>query len=180
MIKDEVVLETKRLVLRKLKQDDFSDVCDMLQDLSVMYAWEKVFTDEEVKIWLKHMQARYELDGFAYYLAINKKTKEVIGQVGLLKEVIDARDYVGLGYMLKRRYWGQGYAKEACNGCLQYAFEILKADAVIAEIRPSNTRSLRVAQSLGMSISFTFDKIYNEKVFPHLVYEIKKGDSFLK
>lgn len=37
---DEMILETKRLVLRKLEQSDFREACKLLQDPEVMYAYE--------------------------------------------------------------------------------------------------------------------------------------------
>lgn len=38
-----MVLETERLVLRKLTEQDFSDLCKILQDEEVMYAYEHAF-----------------------------------------------------------------------------------------------------------------------------------------
>ena len=36
----EMILKTKRLLLRELKQDDFDDICKLLQDPIVMYDYE--------------------------------------------------------------------------------------------------------------------------------------------
>ena len=47
-----MVLETKRLVLRELVQEDFDDVCKLLQDPVVMYAYEGAFNEREVQEWL--------------------------------------------------------------------------------------------------------------------------------
>ena len=49
----EMKLETKRLLLRELKQDDFDDICKLLQDPIVMYAYEGAFSKKEVQEWLK-------------------------------------------------------------------------------------------------------------------------------
>ena len=51
----EVILETERLVLRTLEQDDFEEVCKLLQDPVVMYAYEGAFSDQEVQAWLDKM-----------------------------------------------------------------------------------------------------------------------------
>ena len=45
----EMILETKRLLLRELKQDDFDDICKLLQDPIVMYAYEGAFSKKEVQ-----------------------------------------------------------------------------------------------------------------------------------
>ena len=42
------ILETERLHLREIKIEDYEDICLILQDMDVMYAWEKVFSDKEV------------------------------------------------------------------------------------------------------------------------------------
>lgn len=48
---NEMILETERLVLRNLEQDDFGEVCKLLQDPVVMYAYEGAFSDQEVQAW---------------------------------------------------------------------------------------------------------------------------------
>ena len=45
----EWVLETERLGLRKLAEGDFADLCAILQDEQVMYAYEHALSDEEVQ-----------------------------------------------------------------------------------------------------------------------------------
>ena len=45
------ILETERLLLRGLEQGDFKDVCKLLQDDEVMYAYEGAFNDQEVQKW---------------------------------------------------------------------------------------------------------------------------------
>ena len=47
-------------------------------------------------------------------------------------------------------------------------------DEVIAEIRPENKKSRRVAERLGMTISGSFVKTYKGKEMPHLIYVLKK------
>jgi len=44
----EFTLSTERLILRRLTQDDFADLCEMLCDPAVMYAWEHTFTEAQV------------------------------------------------------------------------------------------------------------------------------------
>ena len=65
----EMILETKRLLLRELKQDDFDDICKLLQDPIVMYAYEGAFSKKEVQEWLDKQLRRYQNDGFG--LSVN-------------------------------------------------------------------------------------------------------------
>ena len=59
-----VIMETERLILRRMDLSDFRDIAEMMQDIRVMYAWEYVFSDEEVREWIGRMCSRYEQYGF--------------------------------------------------------------------------------------------------------------------
>lgn len=48
------ILETPRLILREMTLDDDTDLCKMLQDPEVMYAYAHSFSDEEVRTWLNN------------------------------------------------------------------------------------------------------------------------------
>lgn len=43
-----MILETERLVLRKMTQADFPTLCRIMQDEKTMYAYGGAFSDEEV------------------------------------------------------------------------------------------------------------------------------------
>ncbi|MGL4335283.1 MAG: GNAT family N-acetyltransferase [Turicibacter sp.] len=175
ILKDKsVFLETERLILRRIDEQDYKDLCEMLQDSEVMYAWEKTLTDQEVLEWIEKMQKRYELEGYGYFMAVDKNSGEVIGQIGLIKEEVEGVEYVGLGYMLKKKHWGQGFAKEGCQKVIKYAFDRLKVDSVSADIRPENKKSCRVAQSLGMEVIGEWYKHDEHKVRCHHIYWIGK------
>ena len=63
----EMILETKRLLLRELKQDDFNNICKLLQDPIVMYAYEGAFSKKEVsKRWFWFMGDDRERQRRAY------------------------------------------------------------------------------------------------------------------
>ena len=164
------VLESPRLRFRRIEPADFSSLCEFLQDQKVMYAWEHGFSLDEVQDWIDRTLARYEKDGFGHYAAIEKETSALIGVIGPLIEVIDEVPYTGIGYIINKRYWGKGYATEGAAACMQYAFSALHADKVIAEIRPENLRSRRVAERLGMAVEGECIKHYYGKEMPHLIY----------
>lgn len=164
-------METERLILRPLRQDDFEELCTMLQDSEVMYAWEKTFTPSEVRQWIGRMQRYYEIYGYAYLLAMEKSSGKVVGQIGLLPELIAGREYVGIGYILKKEAWGNGYATEGAKACIRYAFD-RGVPEVIAEIRPENKNSLHVAERLGMKPAGKFVKNVDGKEMLHMVYTL--------
>ena len=77
------ILETERLLLRGLEQGDFKDVCKLLQDDEVMYAYEGAFNDQEVQNWLDRQFGRYRHDGFGLWGVVEKGSNE-LGSVVLL------------------------------------------------------------------------------------------------
>ncbi len=171
-----VILQTPRLYLRKIQTDDYSSVCSILQDIDVMYAWEHAFSDEEVAEWIDENIMRYNRDGYSYWAVIEKTSDKLIGFTGLIAEQADGENYVGVGYIYKNLYWGNGYAFEAASACVDYAFNTLRLNEITAQIRPENTASRRVAERLGMSIKKRFIRRYKNKDIPHLLYSQIKNN----
>lgn len=169
-----MMIETERLVMRKITAADFEAVSRILGDAEVMYAWEHGFSEAEARRWLGENISRYESDGFSYLAAVEKTSGEIIGFIGPLIETIEGRRHIGVAYILKKERWGGGYAAEGARASLAYAFERLGAERVIAEIRPENDASRRVAERMGMEIEGRFIKHYHGKEMPHLIYAISK------
>jgi RimJ/RimL family protein N-acetyltransferase len=163
-------LRTERLLLRELSPEDYNDLCPILMGSEVMYAWEHGFSSQEARQWLDATLARYEKDGYGHLAALRADTGEMVGLIGLLKETLEGTQYMGIGYILKKGSWHQGYAYEGAKACLDYAFSVLNAGMVIADIRPGNTSSRRVAEKLGMTAESEIVKVYRGIEMPHLLY----------
>lgn len=56
-----------------------------------------------------------------------------------------------LGYVLARKYWGNGYMCEAANKVLEYMFTECNFDIITARHLSLNPKSGRVMQKLGMT-----------------------------
>ena len=170
-------LETSRLLLREMTPEDWDDLCEILQDPEVMYAYEHAFSDEEVSDWLNRQLSRYEEYGhrFGLYAVVLKETGEMIGQTGLTLQGCDGEQMLEVGYLFKKRYWHQGYAIEAASACKKYAFEILNQPEVVSIIRDNNFPSQNVAKRNGMKPIKTFVKHYYGVDMPHILYCVKRG-----
>ena len=170
------LMETNRLALRRLVPEDEPALCRFLGNPQVMYAWEHGFSPQEVRDWISRNLARYEKDGYGYFAAVEQKSGRMVGNIGLLREPIRGEERLCLGYLLDNRYWGMGYATEGAKACLDYAFKYLIAPEVLADIRPGNTPSRRVAERLGMRAVGEFVKVYRGKEMPHLIYRLGRED----
>lgn len=164
------ILQSERLGFRKITKDDFVSLCSILQDIDVMYAWEHAFTNEEVNEWIEKNLTRYKNEGFSYFAIIEKQSGAFIGVMGPLIENINRIAHIGIAYILSKQYWNLGFAFEGANACLQYAFNELQANQVIAQIRPNNLSSRKLAEKLGMQITGEYVKHYRGKDMPHLIY----------
>ena len=174
------VIETPRLGLRRLESGDLPALRAFLGDPEVMYAWEHGFSDEEIREWIEKNRSRYAREGYSYFAAIEKESGKLIGVMGPLVETIDGADHVGIAYILARDYWGRGFSAEGARASMEYGFGALGAERVIAEIRPENLASRRVAERLGMKVTGQFVKTVYGKEMPHLIYSREKNEGRLR
>ena len=172
-----MIIETERLILRKMDNGDYSALCKILQDEDVMYAYEHAFSDDEVDEWLKKQLVRYETDGIGLWAVVLKENGEVIGQCGLTKQLWWGENVVELGYLFRKDFWHKGYATEAAVACKDYAFNRLGEKRVYSIIRDLNLPSRRVALRNGMKVCGVQVKHYYGIDMPHLIYCISNEDT---
>ena len=169
------ILETERLYLRKLKPSDYESLCKIMQDPTVMMAYEHAFSEAEVKDWLLRQFYRYETHDCGLWAVILKSTDEMIGQCGITLQKWGERDVHEIGYLFQKAYWHQGYATEAAIGCKKYAFDIMGLDEIISIIRDNNIASQNVAIRNGMTIVDQFVKHYQNIDMPHYVFLARRN-----
>lgn len=169
-----MMIGTERLMLREMRQSDYGDLCKILQDADVMYAYEGPFSDMEVQAWLSNQLKRQQDRGLGLNAVILKETGVMIGQCGLTLQPWKDRTLLEIGYLFQKAYWHNGYAAEAAAACKAYAFDVLDADSVCSIIRDTNTASQNVALRNGMSVADTWTKHYRGVDMPHLLYSVKR------
>lgn len=172
-----MIIETERLILRKMDNGDYSALCKILQDEDVMYAYEHAFSDDEVDEWLKKQLVRYETDGIGLWAVVPKENGEVIGQCGLTKQLWWGENVVEVGYLFRKDFWHKGYATEAAVACKDYAFNRLGEKRVYSIIRDLNLPSRRVALRNGMKVCGVQVKHYYGIDMPHLIYCVSNEDA---
>jgi len=174
------ILETERIYLREITQADFDDLCEILQDPEVMYAYQRAHTDQlafsdiEVHNWLDKQLDRYKQYGFGLWAVVDKITGDFIGQVGLTIQNVEGKEELEIGYLFKKKFWHKGYATETAVACREYAFNSLNKDRVVCIIRDKNFASQRVAERIGMKLESQFIKRYYDLDMLHFVYSIEK------
>jgi RimJ/RimL family protein N-acetyltransferase len=139
-----MILETERLILRKWKPEDFEPYAAMLADPEVMRdlgASGKPLTRFAAWQAFCATLGHWELRGFGMF-AVN-----VIGRIGPWYP--EGWPEFEIGWTLRSQSWGKGYATEAVQACLGYAFTVLGRARIVSLITPENAPSIRVAQRVG-------------------------------
>ena len=166
-----IILETKRLLLRRLEAEDFDALFALYSDPEVRrYFPEGTLTREETweeLVWFLNGHPQHPQLGL--WATIYKPTGEFIGRCGLLPWTIDGQFEVEVAYMLQRDFWGQGLATEAGQGIVRYAREQIGLTRLICLIDHNNIASQRVAANLGMA----FEKEGMDDKGPYVLYATK-------
>ena len=165
-----MILETERLLLREMTQDDLPALQGILQDEETMYAYNSAFDEAETQAWLDRQLSRYAQYGFGLWAVVLKESGGMIGQCGLTMQPWRGDEVLEVGYLFNRAFWHHGYATEAARGCMEYAFDRLGAKEVCSIIRETNLPSRRVAERNGMTMRDTWVKHYRGIDMPHVRY----------
>ncbi len=168
----QIVVETERLILRRLTADDVDAMFAVIGDPETMKYYPEKLNREDAVRWVARSHERYRTDGYGLFAVVLKADGEVIGNCGLMRQDVEGESLLEVGYHFRRDHWGHGYATEAARGCMEYAFRQLAAERIVSLIVPENVPSRRVAERNGMQAE-------RQVMFhgrPHLLYSIARED----
>jgi RimJ/RimL family protein N-acetyltransferase len=157
----EVTLETERLLLRWLREEDFERFASMCRDPEVMrFLGGTLATEIEVWRQMASIMGHWYFRGYGIWAVEEKSSGQFIGRIGLLNPI----GWPGfeLGWTLARDRWGKGYATEGARRALAYAFNELDRDHVISLIASANIASIKVAERLGEKVEGQTELLGNE------------------
>jgi ribosomal-protein-alanine N-acetyltransferase len=168
------LLETEQVRLRLYTTDDLDDLAGIVGDAVTMRYYPRPFSREEASNWIERNLRRYTEDGHGLWAMVSKGSDEFVGNCGLVKQWVDGREEIEVGWLVARRRWNQGFATDAAIACRDYGFGVLGLDRLISMIRPENVPSRRVAEKIGMSVEK--ELVWGNGEFLHLVYAVSKRD----
>jgi RimJ/RimL family protein N-acetyltransferase len=166
-----MLLATEHLILRDFTRSDFEAFAALVADPEVMrFSLKGPMAKEEAKEYFqKRVLDHYAKYGFGVWAIFLKE--DFIGFAGVITQALEGKEEVELGFRLNPKYWGKGYATEACKAICRYAFDELGFDRLISIIDPKNHRSLKVANRVGMH--FLKEAIFHG--FHVQVFVLKRG-----
>jgi RimJ/RimL family protein N-acetyltransferase len=132
----------------------------------------KETSEQQASGWIDRLLLRYANKRYGLQALYKKDTHEFVGQCGLLLQEVDGIAELEVGYHILKKYWGNGYAPEAAQLFIDYAFKNNLAESVISIIDTRNVKSQRVADKNGLLRE-------KETVWSGLevyIYRVKKAD----
>lgn len=150
IFRDPPILETGRLILRRIEDADYVDMYDYSkrEDVTRYLLWSPHPSPRYTKGYVHSLRHQYR-NGQFYDWAIILKGGPMIGTVGFTR--LDPQNNCGeIGYVLNPRFHGRGYATEAARAVLKFGFVHLGLNRIEAHYMAENLASRRVMEKLGM------------------------------
>jgi [ribosomal protein S5]-alanine N-acetyltransferase len=153
------VIETVRLRLRELTDEDHAALYEMYQDprMNRFIGGPPPRREEYWRRVRETWPAYYARNGFGLWATVRREDGRLLGRCGLLAQEVDGERHVEVGYALAPEFWGRGYATEAATASRDWAFRTLDVPHVISLIAPDNAASIAVAERNGMRFWKTAD-----------------------
>lgn len=144
-------LETDRLILKAISNDDFEHISNHMNNKEVRKFFDKFWpTDNEgIEKFVNGAIQRNEKDQCAEWVIFLKLGKRFAGRIwfgGLLAWC----NAVNVGYSLDHEYWGCGIASEALNRVIQFGFDEMSLRRIEAWHDSSNLASGKVMLKCGL------------------------------
>jgi RimJ/RimL family protein N-acetyltransferase len=144
------LLNTRRLLLRALSEEDIGAIFAIFSDQETMRYWSgpPMTTAAEAHALLAWTQHDYDAQKALRWCMIRRDDHQFLGTCRLF-DYSAQNQRAELGYVLQRDYWGQGYIQEALAAVVDYAFTVLALHRLEVDIDPRNSASIRTAARLG-------------------------------
>jgi len=146
------VLETERLLLRRMTVDDAEFILTLLNEPSFLrYIGDKQVRNlEDARQYiLNGPVASYEQYGYGLYATELKDDSVPIGICGILKR--ETLPHPDIGFAFLPAYRKQGYAFEAAAAVMKHARTVLNVDTILAITTPENEASGKLLSKIGLS-----------------------------
>lgn len=144
-----MILETERLFLREMNENDFDALYEVLADADIMQHYPYTFDENRVRNWIQRNIERYRIFGFGLWAVCLKETGEMIGDCGLTLQLIDGRIKPEIGYHIRANKQRNGYAKEAAIAVRDWTFNNTPFQIVYSYMKYTNEPSVKTAISYG-------------------------------
>ncbi len=175
---DQFIFTSHRLGFRNWKESDFSELHEINTDPAVMEYFPIIPSREDTIEFIKKMQKLFLELGYCYFAVERLDSFKFIGFIGLstINFENNFTSNIDIGWRLKKSEWNQGFATEGAKKCIEFAFDILNLQTIVAIAPKSNWKSEIIMKKSGLSFVKFFKhpklKVYKE-LEECVLYEIK-------
>ena len=158
------ILETERLILRKLTMRDAQDIYNYGRDPLVAkhVLWDAYTSVYDARGYLRFMLRKYRMGEPASWGIEWKATRQIIGTIGFMWIQHD-NSSAEVGYSLSRVFWNQGIMTEALQELIRYGFRSLNLNRIEAQHETDNPASGAVMRKCGMTKEGTLrQRLFNK------------------
>jgi [ribosomal protein S5]-alanine N-acetyltransferase len=158
-----IFLETERLILRNLTQDDVDNLVQLDSDPEVMrFINGGIATTREAiaNEFLPYATGYYKKSSdLGFWAIVERQNQEFVGWIFLRPEIdfkllqqlnLAESEAVELGYRLRQHSWNKGYTTEAAQALIRKSFTESKINKIVAWALTENKASTKVMQKLGL------------------------------
>jgi ribosomal-protein-alanine N-acetyltransferase len=146
-----VILETERLDLREVHEEDAEFVLELLNSAGFVQniGDRGVRTVEQAAEYIRERFVKsYREHGFGMWAVLARGDAEPVGICGLIRR--ETLPHVDIGYAFLERAFGKGYAQESAAAVLAYGRDALRLETIVAITGPDNQASRRVLEKIGL------------------------------
>lgn len=156
------IIETERLILRPINISDAEDLFDYASDREVTKyllwkAHEKI--EDSINVIINVFNKRVDRGIPEAHAIVLKSSGKMIGMCDFVY-INESHKCGEIGYVLNRKYWGNGYMVEACREVIKLGFERLNLIRIQISHDINNYQSQRVIEKLGFQFEGIKRKAY--------------------
>jgi [ribosomal protein S5]-alanine N-acetyltransferase len=146
----EIMIETERLLHRRITADDLELLIKMRSDAEVhkYLGGTRLQNPEAIAKRMEFYLDCLEKNGYGMCIIIWKETGEEIGWSGL--QPLEDTGETEVGYGTIKKFWGKGVGFETAFAWLRYGFETVGLKRIVAISIPENIGSWRIMEKCGM------------------------------
>jgi [ribosomal protein S5]-alanine N-acetyltransferase len=155
-------METDRLVLRKFRETDASNMYNNWasdSEVTKYLSWDAHSSVESTKQLLNMWVSEYnDLEHYQWAIEL-KENGELIGNISLI-EIDNYNETCEAGYCISKSIWNKGIVTEALLKIIEFAFNEIKFERIGAHYDIANVASGRVMEKCNFKYEGTLRKIY--------------------
>lgn len=144
-------IATERLLLEPFELKHLNGLHAMDSDPDVMRFLGPLKTLKETEAAITRIAERWKQFGYAWWALVEKKSSAIVGAACVQNTANVPDAPLEIGWRLATAAQGKGYATEAGQAAMDFAFDGLGAEYVLAVADQKNAASHKVMQRLGMT-----------------------------